>query len=288
MANLVNVMFQSDKRADARHKPKGIKKKAADYKRRVFTLMASIIVFSLVCAGSYCLLSTLVGGNPNADQTQDSQQNQLDDSLLNAVLIDALYGSSPNLIFTSSLRNTLQGVGFGVDVYQGGEVTVDFLKKFACGYEVVILRMHSALSKNSNELYLFTAEPYSAGKYVQEQYFRIVKEAYPTEDSQSVFAVNWGFIERLMTDKFKGALVIVMGCDGADDSWMAEEFINQVAVGYVGWNGSVLLSHSDRAVLYLIQALYVDRLSLEDAVKKTNSQIGEDPQWGSILNYRMR
>lgn len=283
-------MSQSDKRADTRRKAKGIKKNLADYKRRVrivSTLVASIIVFSLVFAGSYYILSTSIGGNPSTDQPQDSQQNQLDDSLLNAVLIDALYSTSPNLNFTSSLRNTLQDVGFDVDVYQGENVTVDFLKRLPCGYEVVILRMHSALS-TSNELYLFTAEPYSAGKYVQEQYFRIVKEAYATDDSQSVFAVNWGFIERLMADKFKGALVIVMGCDGANDPWMAEEFINQGAVGYVGWNGPVLLSHSDRAVLYLIQALYVDKLSLEDAVEKTNRQIGVDPQWGSILNYRIR
>lgn len=280
-------MSQSDKRASTRRKAKGIKKNLADYKRRVrivSTLVVFIIIFSLAFAGSHYLLSTSIGGSPNANQTQGLQQNQLDNGLLNAALVDALYGSSPDFNFTTSLGKTLQETGFEVDVYQGEEVTVDFLKKFACGYELVILRMHSALS-NNNELYLFTAEPYSAGKYVQEQYFRLVKEAYPTEDSQSVFAVNWGFIERLMADKFKGALVIVMGCDGANDPWMAKEFIDRGAVGYVGWNGPVLLSHSDKAVLYLIQALYVDNLSLEDAVEKTNSQIGVDPQWGSILNY---
>jgi hypothetical protein len=283
-------MSQSDERADTRRKPKGIKKNVADHKRRVriiSTLVASIIISSFVFAISYCLLSTSTGGNLNANQPQDLQQNQLDDSLLNAALIDALYSSSPNFNFTASLRETLQEAGFKVDVYQGGEVTVDFLKTFACGYDLVVFRMHSALS-SSNELYLFTAEPYSAGKYVQEQYFRLVKEAYATDDSQSVFAVNWGFIKRLMTEKFNGTLVIVMGCDGANDPWMAEEFINRGAVGYVGWNGSVLLSHSDSAVLYLIQALYVDKLSLEAAVERTNSQIGVDPQWGSILNYRMR
>jgi len=283
-------MSQSDKRAGTRRKAKGIKKNLADYKKRVrivSTLVAFLIIFSLVFVGSYYLLSTSIGNSSNANQPQDLQQNQLDDSLPNAVLIDALYSSSPNFSFTTSLKNTLQDIGFDVDIYQGGEVTVDFLKKFPCGYELVILRMHSALS-SSNELYLFTAEPYSAGKYVQEQYFRLVKEAYPTEDSQSVFAVNWGFIKRLMTGKFNGTLVVVMGCDGANDPLMADEFMNQGAVGYVGWNGAVLLSHSDRAVLYLVQALYADRLSLEDAVEKTNSQIGEDPQWGSILDYRIR
>jgi len=283
-------MSQSDKRANVRRKLKGTKKKVADYKRRislVSTLAVFIIVFSFVFVVSYYLLSASIGGNSNANQIQDLQQNQLDDGLLNAALVDALNSKSPNLNFTATLRETLQQEGFEVDVYPGEDVTVDFLKKFACGYELVILRMHSALS-NNNELYLFTAEPYSAGKYVQEQYFRLVKEAYPTEDSQSVFAVNWGFIKRLMPGKFNGTLVVVMGCDGANDPWIAEEFMNQGAVGYVGWNGLVLLSHSDRAVLYLIQALYVDKLSLENAVEKTNSLVGVDPQWGSILNYRMR
>ena len=64
---------------------------------------------------------------------------------------------------------------------------------------------------------------------------------------------------------------------------MAQEFINQGAVGFIAWNGPVLLSHSDNATLYLVQALYVEKLVLEEAVGKTTTQIGEDPHWDIVL-----
>jgi len=86
-----------------------------------------------------------------------------------------------------------------------------------------------------------------------------------------------------MAGRFNGTLVVAMGCDGACDSWMAKEFINQGATGYVGWNGPVLLSHSDKAIQYLIQALYIEKLPLEEALDKTNNQIGKDPNWNTIL-----
>jgi hypothetical protein len=266
----------------AKNKPKGIRSEVFAYKKRVriISVVTFVIIFSLIIVVSYYLLGYFAGPKSTIEETEGNPS----DNSLRVALIDALFSSYPNEEFTRSVNKTLRQAGFEVDIYQGKEVTVDFLKRLTGGYKVVILRMHSALS-TSNELYLFTAEPYSVGKYAQEQYFRLVKEAYPTEESQSVFAVNWGFIKRLMTGKFNGTLVIAMGCDGAVDPWMAQEFINQGAIGYVAWNGPVLLSHSDEAILYIIQALYMEKLPLEEAVEKTDSQIGEDPNWGAVLDY---
>jgi len=266
----------------AKNKPKGIRSEAFAYKKRVriISVVTFVIIFSLIIVVSYYLLGYFAGPKSTIEETEGNPS----DNSLRVALIDALFSSYPNEEFTRSVNKTLRQAGFEIDIYQGKEVTVDFLKRLTGGYKVVILRMHSALS-TSNELYLFTAEPYSVGKYAQEQYFRLVKEAYPTEESQSVFAVNWGFIKRLMTGKFNGTLVIVMGCDGAVDPCMTQEFINQGAIGYVAWNGPVLLSHSDEAILYLIQALYMEGLPLEEAIEKTDSQIGEDPNWGAVLDY---
>jgi hypothetical protein len=266
----------------AKNKPEGIRREVFAYKKRVgiISVVTLVIIFSLIIVVSYYLLGYFAGPKSTIEETGGNPS----DNSLRVALIDALFSSYPNEEFTRSVNKTLRQAGFEVDIYQGKEVTVDFLKRLTGGYKVVILRMHSALS-TSNELYLFTAEPYSVGKYAQEQYFRLVKEAYPTEESQSVFAVNWGFIKRLMTGKFNGTLVIAMGCDGAVDPWMAQEFINQGAIGYVAWNGPVLLSHSDEAILYIIQALYMEKLPLEEAVEKTDSQIGEDPNWGAVLDY---
>jgi len=267
----------------AKNKPKRTRNEVFAYKKRariISIVVIFVIIFSLIVAVSYYLVSYFPGFNSTIDETE----GDLSDNSSRAALIDALYSNHPNEEFTKSINRTFQEAGINVDIYQGKEVTVEFLKKMNSGYKLIILRMHSALS-SSDELYLFTAEPYSAEKYTSEQRFRLVKEAYPTEDSQSVFAVNWGFIKRLMTGKFDGTLVIVMGCDGALDLWMAQEFINQGAVGYVAWNGPVLLSHSDEAILYLIQVLYTEKLRLEEAVEKTDSQIGEDPNWGAVLDY---
>ena len=160
---------------------------------------------------------------------------------------------------------------------------MDFLKTVPSGYKLVILRMHSAL--HSDQLYLFTAEPYSIGKYTQEQQFQLVKEAYATAESQPVFAVNWGFVKRCMTGKFNGTLVIAMGCDGTRDPVIIEEIMNQGAVGYISWSEPVLISHSDTATLHLTEALYLEKLPVAEAIETTNNQVGADPEHGAILEY---
>ena len=238
-----------------------------------------VLILSLVALFSYTLVDYFSSSESAVSEDYDVSSG----GLLRAALIDALYVTHPNVNFTRSLEETLGGLGFQVDVYQGEEVTVEFLKKLVSGYSLIVLRMHSALSSR-NELYLFTSEPYSSGKYVYEQSYGLAKKAFATDPSQSVFAVNWGFIKKLMTGKFDGALVIAMGCDGALDPFIAQEFLNQGAVGYIAWNGPVLLAHSDETILHLVRALYIERLSMEEAVSKINYEIGEDPHWGTFLD----
>ena len=277
----VSDMFHSVKISTANKKTQGIRKEVYACKKRIrviSTIITLVIVFSLIVLVIYCLASYFSGFN-SATNENDSVTS---DNSFRAALIDALYSTHPNEEFTKSFNKTLSDAGFEVDIFQGTQVTVDFLKKLPKGYKLIILRMHSALGSN-NQLYLFTAEPYSVGKYAQEQYFQLVKEAYATENSQPVFAVNWAFIKRCMTGKFNGTLVVMMGCDGTLDQLMIEEFLNQGAVGYVAWNGPVSLSHSDEAILYLTHLLYIEKMPLKEAVEKTNSQIGEDPNWGCIL-----
>ncbi len=275
-------MFWFGKCVGVKGKPEGMKKEIFRHKKReriISTALTFVIIFSSIAVVAYYSFGYFAGSSSNINQKTEVN---LTGSLLRAALIDALYSSYPNLGFTRSVNKTLQEAGFKVDVYQGEEITVDFLKKLQSGYKLIVFRMHSALS-TGNELYLFTAEPYSNEGYVQEQYFRLVKEAYASEDSQHVFAVNWGFVKRCMAGKFEGAIVIVMGCEGASDLKLFEEFVNQGAVGCVGWNGPVLLSHSDKAVSYLVDALYLRKLSLSEAVNDTNKVIGNDPLSNSVL-----
>ena len=275
-------MFHVTKHGRSGKKPKGIRREVyADKKRmrNIYTVITLLIIIFLVILVSYYLANYFVGSNSvNHENSDDSGDN-----LLKAALIDGLYTTLPNDEFTRSLTETLREADFEVDVFQGAEVTVDFLKSVSNGYKLVILRMHSAL--HDDQLYLFTAEPYSVGKYTQEQQFQLVKEAYATEESQPVFAVNWDFIKRCMTGKFNDTLVIAMGCDGTRDQVIIEEIMNQGAVGYISWNGPVLISHSDVTTLHLAEALYLENLPAEEAIERTNNQIGADPEWGAVLEY---
>jgi hypothetical protein len=76
-----------------------------------------------------------------------------------------------------------------------------------------------------------------------------------------------------------------MGCDSSGDSGIIEEFMNQGAAGYVSWSGPVLITHSDFATLQLLQYLYSDQLSAQQATQKTNEQLGPDPNWDTVLKY---
>jgi hypothetical protein len=277
-------MLHITKHVMAKKKHGGIRREIyADKKRmrRIYTVITLLIIVSIIVLASYYLAASFVGSNSSTNENDENSG----DSSLKAALIDALYATLPNDEFTRLLTETLQEAGFEVDVFRGTEVTVDFLKTVPNGYKLVILRMHSAL--HEDQLYLFTGEPYSVGKYTQEQQFQIVKEAYATEteESQPVFAVNWGFIKRCMTGKFNGTLVIAMGCDGTLDPVIIEEFMNQGAVGYISWDGPVLISHSDTATLHLTEALYLEELSVEEAIEGTNNQVGADPEHGAVLEY---
>jgi len=76
-----------------------------------------------------------------------------------------------------------------------------------------------------------------------------------------------------------------MGCHGAGDPTIYHEFFKRGATAYIGWDGDVALFHSDKATLHLIQTLYTEELTLEQAIEKTTEQIGSDPSYDSILKY---
>jgi hypothetical protein len=288
----VSIMPHSSRRSALGDTPERTKHEAAVHKRKMKRIYILAALSSLVCVlvGSSFYFGGFIEGSSVGSASSGSKSVSLNsrgsmknDSSCKVALVDALSSCGVDGGFDDDVKTTLHGAGLGVDVYRDGQVTVDFLMNFPGGYDLVIFRVHSAMSTDGH-LYLFTAEPFSSDEYSQQQSFGLVREAYATESSQGVFAVDWGFVERDMTGKFNGTVVVVMGCDGANDPLLAEEFEKQGASGYVGWNGSVLLSHSDDAVLHLVEEVCVSKLPLKEAVNDTNSQVGPDPASESILN----
>jgi len=272
----------------AREKPWSIGREVSEYKRRIRRVSLVVIFLAVFCIAIVVsfyfegFFSGSGGVSVRVPSNGNSLGGTLSDGGLRAVVVDALYGDYSNDAFTDYVNKTLRGAGFSVDFFEAGVVTVDFLERFPSGYKLVIFRVHSALLF-TGELYLFTAEPYVGDRYVGEQGFRLVKEAIADDGSGPVFGVDWGFVRRLMAGRFNGSVVVVMGCNGARDRLMADEFLSQGAVGYVGFDGPVLLSHSDEAIMHLVGEVYAAGQPLKKAVDDTNNAVGWDPVSGSML-----
>ena len=183
--------------------------------------------------------------------------------------------------FTSSCTRRFQSVGYGVDVMAGPSVSVDFLKTLKRDYRVIIFRVHSGVFEDS--VWFFTGEEYSQGRYVLEQLVDEVHPARPTLGSEFLFAVGAEFVLHFLEDRFDGALVVVMGCDGLSSQDLAKAFLDAGADAYVSWDGPVSLRHTDEATLTMLRALVEDGKSLGDAVEHSMELVGPDPSHSSVL-----
>ena len=210
-----------------------------------------------------------------------------------AVIVDQLHVLEPNPAFIAAATAILEARGFAVDLRQGENVTVDFYRSLPeRGYKLLILRVHSGvlLSTEGEEVtplettYLFTGETYSTTKYVSEQLSDKVSNAMMTEDYPLVFAVNSELIMDSRAD-FDDAVVMAMGCEsyGYDD--MAITFVAKGASAYIGWNTVVTLDHVDEATINLLGNLCAENLTLEQAVERTMTELGQDPYFGTYLKH---
>lgn len=202
-----------------------------------------------------------------------------------AAILDGLYNVDPNLTLTERLTNILVNAGYRVDLFRGENVTIDLLRNIE-GYKILILRLHSAIHTD-RFLYLFSGELYTESKYVNEQLSGAVRKGFTfTEGEPPYFALNAVFLGNNKPDGLNGSTIILTGCNGTGEPYAIQRLFERGAKTYVSWNGYVDLHHSDEATLSLIRALYSERLSLKEAVEKVIREVGPDPFYNSVLEYR--
>lgn len=80
------------------------------------------------------------------------------------VIIDALALDRPNPEFVESAFESPKSSGFGVDLINGSDVTVNTLKNLPSCYGIGMFRVHSEAFMS--HVFLFTAEPYNEFKYL--------------------------------------------------------------------------------------------------------------------------
>ena len=208
-----------------------------------------------------------------------------------AAIVDEVSLTDPNPAFVQEATSMLEGAGYAVDYYPGEQVTIQFYQDLPRHhYDVVILRVHSARFQTdagvlTDDVVLFTGEPYDRQRYVAERKAGILARVryFETNPISYFFGVTAKFVESRMKGDFEGATVILMGCDGLRSNTMAEAFVRKGAEAFISWDDLVSTDHTDAATERLLQHLVVDKLGTQESVTRTMTEIGPDPSYGSKL-----
>jgi hypothetical protein len=195
------------------------------------------------------------------------------------VYIDPLNADDPG--FHGEAMEIFSRERYVFDAVLGEDVTVEYLRRLPPGYDLVILRVHSTV--NGDMVWFFTGEEYSPERYVLEQLADEVHPARPSMGSRRLFAVGADYVNHFLKDRFKSSTVLVMGCDGARATDLAQAFIDNGAELYISWDGPVSLSHTDQAFTCLLAAIVRDGMSAEEAVAHAMKAVGPDPDYNSNL-----
>lgn len=226
--------------------------------------------------------------NETENQTTNPTSSQL-----KAAIVDHLSLTCPNQTFIETATNTLKQAGYSVDYYPGENVTVEFYRNLPThNYGFIILRVHSSatyVGGTESPVALFTSESYSQTKYIYEQLtYQLAGTAYSVQEKEkgiAYFGISPFFVTRSMKGSFQNAVIIMMGCEGLDNPSMAKAFVEKGAKAYIGWNASVLASHTDQATICLLQHLITERQTVNQAVDGTMKEVGSDPSSESVLLY---
>jgi hypothetical protein len=245
------------------------------------TLGGAAIVAIVAVAGIAALL--LSGGGSNGDVETDGQ--------LKAVIVDQLQLTQPDPDFVSKARDTLGKAGYSVDYIPGENVTVDTYRTLASrDYDLIILRSHAGLTvevdevthEPTNQPYvsMFTNEKFEDNKY-PDQLNNLGKATYD-DGSGGFFGIGPNFI-RSMPGNFKGATVILMGCDGLHSDVTGQAFLDHGASAFVSWTDKVSGPHTDEATNVLLEHYVTEGMPIKAAVSQTANEVGPDPAYAGAL-----
>jgi hypothetical protein len=208
-----------------------------------------------------------------------------------AAIVDQAGLTHPHQEFVALASAMLEAAGYRVDVYRGDEITIEFYKDLAThGYQLIVFRTHSSDVEPTGEIGLFTSELYSEDRWVVEQLRGRLAYGHTIANAggPTYFAIVADFIREEMRGRFDDTLLIVGGCKTLASPQLAEAFLDRGASAVVGWDDTVDLAHNDRAILRLLLALVGQKMSVDEAVRRTMVDVGPDPVYQSWLVAYMK
>ena len=243
--------------------------------KRILVLGCAALASLAVAAA--LALTLLSGGDAGPDQKT-------------AAIVDQLSLTAPNPEFPATATATLEKAGYAVDYFPGDRVTVDFYRELpAKGYDLLILRGHSARLREEfqgvalDEVILFTNEPWSDKRYLDEQNEGRLAIARYTEEGDRYFGIAPEFIQESMEGSFDATTIVLMGCEGLGSEKTADAFVAKGAESIISWDGLVSATHTDAATEELLDRMLLGRLPAKEAVAETMASVGPDPTYGSEL-----
>lgn len=262
--------------------------------RRVATaIFLAIILASAALSAHFGYTILNPSTSPNSIEPALQFKPEDPNTKLKAAIVDQLSLTFPNQTFVETATNTLEQAGYTVDYYPGERVTVEFYRNLPThGYKIIILRVHSSatwVQGTKAPVVLFTSERISQTKYVYEQLNgQLVWVTFSDEEGKKgiiYFGINPLFVTQSVKGSFQNTAIIMMGCEGLNNTLMAKAFVEKGAKVYVSWNQGVSVSHTDTATVSLLQKLVAERQTVKQAVYDTMIEVGLDPAYGSMLGY---
>ncbi|MCP8315884.1 MAG: hypothetical protein H3Z51_03355 [archaeon] len=183
----------------------------------------------------------------------------------------------PNQGFLTQANQTLSNAGFKVEIYLGGNVTVELFKNLpSLGYKLIGLRVHTAYDP---DLVAFFTGTYAGSGYLTEQLFGWIRIGQV--EGKRFYAVTPRLIEEATGyARFHNSIIIVDSCFGLNSTSMARAFVEKGASAYIDWDQGVYSIYSDSATLALINYL-LEGKTVWQAVSLTP----KDPDFGSEVYY---
>ena len=207
---------------------------------------------------------------------------------LKAAIVDHLSLTHPNQAFVKECSEILKKAGYAVDYYKGEEVTVEFYRNLpALEYDLIVFRAHSAYIQKYLSLAVFTSEPYSKDRYVQEQVRNRVARGFIEPYRQGdpdYLVITDKFVRYSMQGFFKDTIIIMMGCMSIKRG-MAAAFLEKGAKAYIGWDGLVSANHTDLATIHLLKHLLLEKQAIAKAVSQTMEEVGSESQYRNTLLF---
>lgn len=211
---------------------------------------------------------------------------------LKAAIIDQLHEELPNFELQANATKILEEAGYQVDLYLTDEITVDFYKNLpSMNYHFILIRSHGGEDLSYEyPTRLFTGEKFSKGKYTGEQIYRQVGYGFPLyeedleelkESEQDIFdkayfTVGTKMVEDVMVGTFPDSIIIVGGCQSARSHDLMEALMKRGAKHVLGWGATISSKDNDKAMISLLEDIFVNDVSLYDAVAKVNKELRPD------------